>query len=54
MQADAADQAGVFVAARRMADEAGRLVHDEHVGVFVKNGEQGSGVSFRVRTGAPR
>ena len=36
----AADEAGIFVALGRVADEVGRLVDDEEVGVFVDDGKQ--------------
>ena len=35
-----ADEAGVFIALGRMANEVGRLVDDEQVGVLVDDGEQ--------------
>ena len=40
VEAGAADEAGVFVAFGGMADEVGRLVNDEQVGVLVDDGEQ--------------
>ena len=36
----AADEAGIFVAFGRMADEVGRLMDNENVGILVDDGEQ--------------
>ena len=40
MQADAADQAGIFVALGGMADEAGRFINDQQVVVLINDGKQ--------------